>query len=239
MSKEIVFTKIIKEVSDEYFPKPSSYFLPKWYKDTSSYITNINKNVPTVPHQKNNIFDLTIKKCIPVFDALSIGYIIPTFADLLVKKDLNGNTVFFISGDGPQIEFHPIHQAPYHPSMNHMPYPKWINPWSIKTPPGYSCMFINPVHSGNKYFSILEGVVDTDKYISTVNFPFVLNDPNFEGVIPAGTPMAQIIPFKRDNWISKNGNEKDFLMSKENSKYLLSKLSNRYKSLFWQKKNYK
>jgi hypothetical protein len=57
-----------------------------------------------------------------------------------------------------------------------------------------------PAHSGNKYFTVLEGFVDTDAYSAPVNFPFVLNDIDFEGLIPAGTPMVQVIPIKRDSW---------------------------------------
>ena len=48
--------------------------------------------------------------------------------------------------------------------MNEYPYPKWINPWAIKTPAGYSVYFKPPAHNPNQWFEILEGVVDTDTY---------------------------------------------------------------------------
>jgi hypothetical protein len=32
-----------------------------------------------------------------------------------------------------------------------------------------------------------------------VNFPFFIRK-DFEGIIPAGTPIAQAIPFKRTDW---------------------------------------
>ena len=232
MSKKIIFTKVNQYVSDIYYPKPASSCLPEWYKNTPSYT-----------QEKSDINDKrqnsTIKKCVPVLDAFMSGYIITTFSDILVKKDENGNTVFLVSGNGPGVEFHPITQAPYHPSMNFQPYPKIINPWSIRTQSGHSCMFINPVHSGNKYLSILEGVVDTDKFFSNINFPFVLKDKNFEGIIPAGTPIVQIIPFKRDSWVSKRGSQKDVLLAKENFNTLLTMFFGRYKTMFWQKKSYK
>jgi hypothetical protein len=45
-------------------------------------------------------------------------------------------------------------------------------------------------------------VVDTDKHPIVINFPFVINK-DFSGIIPAGTPIIQAIPFKRDTWDSK------------------------------------
>jgi hypothetical protein len=34
-----------------------------------------------------------------------------------------------------------------------------------------------------------------------VLFPFMMKN-NFSGVVPAGTPVVQIVPFKRDDWKS-------------------------------------
>lgn len=232
MKKEIIFSKVLESVSDHYFPKPSSEVLPEWYKKTDSYM-GVKKDLG---------YDLTtnatIKKCVPVFDALTAGYIIPTYCDLWIKKTDNGQLVYLPSGD-TSIHFHPIEQAPYHPSMNYHPYPKWLNPWGIKTPPGYSSLFLQPVHGGNNFFTILEGFVDTDTYNAPVNFPFVLNDTNFEGLIPAGTPMAQVIPVKRDEWLIKQGSEKDIQNALNNRIKLTSIFYNRYKTLFWNKKTYK
>jgi hypothetical protein len=232
MSKNIIFTKVTDLVSDEFVPRPASEFLPDWYKKTDSYI-GLKKDV-----EFNSGTVSTIKRCMPVFDALTSGYIIPTYADLWVKKNHNGDTMY-ITSSPIDIEFHSISQAPYHPSMNQIPYPKWNNPWAISTPKGYSCIFMPPVHSGNTLFTILEGVVDTDKYPAPVNFPFVLNDVNFEGLIPAGTPMAQIIPFKRDEWTHSFGSEKDLLKTKDTQVRLSTRFHDRYKKIFWSKKSYR
>lgn len=232
MSKNIIFTNTKSEhVSDEYFPQPASKYLPEWYKKTQTYVGN--KKDITLNLQTNG----TVKKCMPVFDALTSGYIIPTYCDLIVRRDEAGN-IHYIPSSGIQIEFHGTEQAPYHPHMNNHSYPKWINPWSIQTPKGYSCFFIPPVHGGNEYFSILEGFVDTDKYFSPVNFPFVLKDIKFEGLIPAGTPMAQVIPVKRDSWESLIGNEKDVKKSLNTNSFLSSRFFDRYKNIFWSRKNY-
>jgi hypothetical protein len=41
----------------------------------------------------------------------------------------------------------------------------------------------------------------TEEYI---NFPFVFNEKNFSGILPAGTPLMQVIPIKKDNLLTKH-----------------------------------
>lgn len=232
-NKIIKFTKTIGSISDEYAPVPASRVIPEWFKKTKPYLNDSGKQELDSSFQPQE----SIKKCMPVFDALTAGYVIPTYHDLWVKKNDNGDIVYITSGD-VNINFHPVIQAPYHPKMNHHPYPKWDNPWAIETPKGYSCLFIPPVHGGNKYFTIVEGIVDTDMYPSPVLFPFVLNDVNFEGLIPAGTPMVQVIPIKRDEWNMEMGTDEDRFKSYEIKNKLTSVFFDRYKKFFWNRKSY-
>jgi hypothetical protein len=178
----------------------------------------------------------TIKRCMPVFDAITSGYIITLPVDVYVSIK-NGAQHFEWPALGI-IEFHPIEQAPYHPERKPHAYPKWRNYWSIKTPKGYSCLFTQPFHR-ESVFTILPGIVDTDNYTVPVNFPFVINDPNFEGLIPKGTPIAQVIPFKRDSWKMKIGSKKEILKIKNIEQRLLVKFFDKYKNLYWNKKEYK
>jgi hypothetical protein len=135
--------------------------------------------------------------------------------------------------------FHSPEQAPSHPNRNgHEVYPKWINPWSIQTPAGYSVLFTQPVHRESP-FTILDGIVDTDTYTPPVNFPFVLNDINYEGLIPAGTAVAQVIPFKRDSWEMEIGTQENILEQNKKQILLRTKFFDSYKNQFRQKKEYK
>jgi hypothetical protein len=88
-------------------------------------------------------------------------------------------------------------------------------------------------------FTILEGVVDTDQYKAPVNFPFVLNDVKWEGIIPAGTPMAQVIPFKRESWEHKIGSDKERQEQEKINRKLKTLFFNSYKRQFWSRKEYK
>jgi hypothetical protein len=248
--KNIKFTDTIG-IHEEYYPKPSSRLIPDWYKDMNSYRDNLK--IPQI----NSEWFSTIKRCMPVFDVMTSGYIITTYTDVWVKqvavipeeiefhKDLDISSfpkdVIYEWASLNPISFQSIEQAPTHPLRggHNTAYPKWINPWSIKTPPGYSTLFIPPAHR-ESIFTIMPGIVDTDKYTPPVNFPFVLNSADtFQGLIPAGTPIAQVIPFKRDDGKIEFGNENDIKEQSDALAKKRTKFFDGYKTFFRQTKEYK
>jgi hypothetical protein len=228
MRQEIIF-RPNTVIQSEYYPQPADKFIPNWYKEVESYMGSEKK--PT----GNGNTSGTIKKCMPVFDAITSGYIISLPADVFVTQK-DGAPYYEWASLG-LVDFHPVEQAPNHPANNGFVYPKWINPWAIKTPKGYSTLFVQPFHRSS-VFAILPGVVDTDTYDAPVNFPFVLNDPKFEGLVPAGTPIAQLIPIKRSNWKSTI-KEYDSNWIDRTTVRLKTKMFDSYKNQFWTKKEYK
>jgi hypothetical protein len=184
----------------------------------------------------------------PVFDVINAGYIIKTPADVYVSQkeafDELGNSIgkrpWYEWANFGLIQFHPVEQAPNHPNRNghKESYPKWINPWGIKTPPGYSVLFVQPFHR-ESVFTILPGIVDTDQYASPVNFPFVLNDINFEGLIPAGTPVAQVIPFQREEWQMEIGKQESLEEISKVTTKLRTRFFDSYKAQYRQEKIYR
>lgn len=211
-------------------PEPASAFIPDWYKDMDSYMGGDKK-----PRGDGNT-TATIKRCMPVFDAIVAGYVITLPADVYISiKD--GEQHFEWSALS-LIQWHPIEQAPNHPEKKPYAYPKWMNNWAIKTPKGYSTLFVQPMHR-ESVFTILPGIVDTDQYTAPINFPFVINDPKFEGLIPKGTPIAQVIPFKRDSWQMVMGNEEDIKQQAKVTNQLSTKFFDRYKNMFRSSKEYK
>jgi hypothetical protein len=242
----IVFTNISGQELDT--PQPASKHIPDWYKDMESHTGGAKK-----PDGRGGT-KATIKRCMPVFDAIAAGYVITLPADVYVSvqeyeakdaetgeliKDLPVKKMqHFEWSHFGLVNFHPIEQAPEHPSRNEHAYPKWINPWSIKTPKGYSTLFVQPMHRETP-FTILPGIVDTDEYFAPVNFPFVINDPGFEGLIPKGTPIAQVIPFKRDSWELQLGGDKEIREQQNVINKLQTKFFDRYKSMFRAQKEYK
>jgi hypothetical protein len=238
---DIVFTNMMG-IEEIFPPEPAFKNIPDWYKDIESYIGGEKK--PT----GNGNTTGTIKRCMPVFDVMNAGYIIKTPADVYVSQkemfDENGDSMgkrpWYEWANFNLIEFHPVEQAPNHPNRNghQEAYPKWINPWAIKTPPGYSVLFVQPFHRPSD-FTILPGIVDTDTYSAPVNFPFVLNDINFEGIIPAGTAVAQVIPFQREDWQMSIGKNEEIMETSKITTKLRTRFFDSYKTQYRQTKEYR
>lgn len=183
-SKKILFISD-KANLDILKPVPASRNVPDWYRKMSGSESRIE----------------TVKKCIPVLDALTAGYMIPLPADVTWindKKTFFTQSKFDINSDHHSSQTQDVVLPPEYDPQPH----KWVNSWYIKTPPGYSTLFIHPLNRLDLPFYSFTGVVDTDKHPLVINFPFVLRK-DFEGTIPAGTPMIQAIPFKRDDWDSR------------------------------------
>jgi hypothetical protein len=224
-------------VADRYHPYPTSSIVPEWYKKMEKHIGGKQFYEP-----KNYGTSHTVKACVPISDTLTFGYIIPLPADLFVTQvplENGGTEPYFSWADGLGVGNQTITQAEHYPAGKNVTYyPKVNNPWGIKTPKGYSCMFIPPMNNPNGFFSAIPGIVDTDTYTNPVNFPFIMDDPSFTGIIPAGTPVVQVIPFKRDNWESevKEALAKDIITVATNLK---AHIFNAYKKVFWSRKEFK
>lgn len=227
----ITFSNVLN-VPEEYNPKPATASVPDWYKNLESYLGGDKK-----PNGEGTTTG-TIKRCMPVFDAITNGYILYTYTDIWISQ--KDEMPWYEWPSFNPISWHPVEQAPNHPNRNghQQSYPKWINPWAIQTPPGYSILFTQPMHR-ESVFTILPGIVDTDQYNAPVNFPFVLNNVKYEGLIPAGTPMAQVIPFKRESWEMSIGTQEDFEKQNKTTIRLRTRFFDSYKSQFRQPKEYK
>jgi hypothetical protein len=91
---------------------------------------------------------------------------------------------------------------------------------------------------GETRFKIIDGIVDTDTYLNTIHFPFILNKRDKQFLFKKGDPMVQVIPFKREAWKMWSG----FYYEKKHSQslnLLLSEWIDRYKKFFWKKKSFK
>ena len=80
-------------------------------------------------------------------------------------------------------------------------WPKLVNPWHVKTAKGYSSLLIPPLYDADPKYHALPGIVHTD-YYHAVNAVLQINTDE-EFVIKAGTPLFQLIPFRRKDNISK------------------------------------
>jgi hypothetical protein len=233
----------------EDYPTPIKLNIPEWYKKLEH--TYLNK---------------TIKGCMPFLDTLTSGYLLKIPQDFNLKHNIDNKNEkgeefkdsfqTFALHDQSQIlhaknvnlnsgfDTHSIKQvegSPFIEKNKNLPFYKILNPWKIKTPQGYSCLFVPPLNNSDDRFSIIPGIVDTDTFPNEVNFPIIVNGdkyPVLETLIKKGTPYVQIIPFKRDSWkmIIKPRKQKEI----QNSRLFYGlKVLNIYKDKYWNKKSWK
>jgi hypothetical protein len=242
------FPKGTKESFKDIFPSPTTTNIPDWFKKL-----------------EHKIGKLTIKGCMPFLDSLTAGYVLKFPQDFEVahnvKKTEDGQLDSFFNtslkssttkGLGLNInteipDVHAIQQlgeCPFVKTNKNLPFYKILLPFTIQTPPGYSTLFTPILNNQDDRFFPIAAIVDTDKYKSYINIPIVINGDKYKTLntlFEKGTPLCQIIPFKRDNWQS------EILENKEDGWYKLmlaklkvhTKMINNYKKYIWVKKRWK
>lgn len=170
-------------------PVPAKTVLPEWFR-----------RIPPVDKSRLSATDnaLTVKRCMPFFDALATGWILPLCATVRLEIKDGGKTVD--AGwefDRTMVSNHSTHQIAGNPFEPRPPM-KFHNHWTIRTPPGWSCLFVPPLNRPQHVVEILAGIVDTDTYASEVNFPFVAKGEDGVHTLEKGMPLVQVIPFRRD-----------------------------------------
>lgn len=171
-------------------PRPAVKYFPDWFK-----------RIPPTLQGRDQFGgpSFSAKKCFPLIEAMSLGYMMPLAGDTRI---ISNNDCSEIQATNPPavktVEFHNVEQiggkgAPGFPGNP----VKWINHWVIETAPGWSTLFIPPINHFNENFTVLGGLVDTDKYPKEVNFPAVWHTRNADVGIPAGFPLIQAIPIYR------------------------------------------
>ena len=171
-------------------PVPARTVLPEWFK-----------RLPGLDREELSATNsgLTVKRCVPFLDALTIGWILPLAAAVRLEITEGGQKVTagwefdreMVSNHGPR----QTAGFPYEPR----PPMKFHNPWTIRTPNGWSCLFVPPLNRPNGVVEVFSGVVHTDWYASPVNFPFVAIAEDGVHSLPKGMPLVQVIPFARDD----------------------------------------
>jgi hypothetical protein len=247
-----MFAKLIEfQAPEEYInnnqdilPTPIKLNIPDWYKEL-----------------KHTVNQKTIKGCMPFLDSLVTGYLLKLPSDFYIEHNveidgkkatqvvcpnrLRGNLSQQINLNYEDVgEFHNSYQLGKSEMVEknkNLPFHKILNPWVIKTPPGYSCLFTPPLNNKDDRFEIISGIVDTDSFSSEINFPIIFNGdkyPTLKTTLKIGTPYVQVIPFKRDDWklkITKTNKDK----KNESEFFLMRYVLDNYKKRFWKKKSWK
>jgi hypothetical protein len=228
-------------------PQAAQNFIPDWYKSLDTHIYGETKTTvhPNILSESN----FTVKGCSSFFDALTHGYIYTLPADIQFKGLPNGKLKIEMNVDESFII--KMVDGPVDKSItNSLPVGKefyehllmWNFDFSLKTPKGYSVLFCHPLNRFELPFQTFSGVVETDEYSQSVHFPFYIKkiDDGEIIMLKKGTPIVQIMPFKREHWKIENKpfSQKlyDFVV-KQNFQ-LKSIIGRSYKIQWWKRKKY-
>jgi hypothetical protein len=217
--------KIKSEASQPYFPELTSMksHLPKWYKEVKPF----KDDVETFSNK-------TMKLCMPFLDSLTAGYAMVLAGDVVV--DLSGGLPNFTSGTENLVDMRGLDHAmpPAPPGYIGLSL-AWNTKVTLQLPKGYSALITHPLNRFDLPFITSSGIVD-DYEMSTGNVPFFIKH-GFEGVIEKGTPIAQIIPFKREDW-THEVEEGLAKRAQDNGMRSQSMVSGWYKKNIWKRKTF-
>lgn len=202
MSKNINFRARSKtEFNVQLKPYPAVKQLPDWFTNAEPYMIQHNSYSDKKVHVRDRLSNATFKKCIPLLDGMSSGYIIPLWTDVEIAIQNNFPQIYWkqqcsvFSPHGEKTK--EIVSPPGYYSQIF----KYNNCWIPQTPNGYSSLIVSPFGYSDLTFKAVPAIVDTDKSTLELVFPVWVKE-GFEGIVEKGTPMVQIIPFKRDDWNS-------------------------------------
>ncbi|UFK26330.1 hypothetical protein [Hardygib1 virus] len=177
-------------------PIPANKVLPDWYKKLGQYVSREGDGGST--NSRSQLSNSTVKRCAPFMEAMTMGWIIPLSAEVMFRAE-NGYVEYEWEFQRDMISSHSMGQVGGEMfPKNEWPILKFHNWWCMKIPDGYSALITNPLNRPGQPFTPFSGVVDLDNYFNYVNAPFMWTGGDFEGVLDAGTPIVQVIPFKRD-----------------------------------------
>jgi hypothetical protein len=187
-------------------PIPSAQGVPDWLK-----------SMPASAYSSISLREEdTVKRCPPFIDAMTSGFLILLFCDLRV--DDGGITWDNEIPAGGALEF-PRSPISFHDSSQVSGTPlfepgrfmiKFHNLWTVEAPEGYGVLFTHPFNRFDLPFTTLTGLVDCDLYSDNwVHFPAYWHNTGFRGVVPKGTPVAQCIPVKREDWMAQKSSLTD------------------------------
>jgi hypothetical protein len=236
MNKKFLITPMEEDAKYLFNISPSSEFIPEWYRKSSAQMTrtvselSINNPVAT---------NATYKKCVPFFDAMTAGYMVYLTADIEVIKKDNGLPYVMWRTERNMITEHSLEQWEGLPCPDgYYPYVyKWHNQFNIELPKNYSSLFVSPINRFDLPFLTITGIVDCDMYTGQIHFPFFIKK-DFVGIIEKGTPIAQIIPIKREYWKKEHGTYDAVKVLIHKQKFL-STIKRSYKKNWWHRKEYK
>lgn len=184
-------------------PQAAARFFPDWFKKMRpTHEVKPNNKFPFGISEKLPLSNVnaTVKRCPGIISYLSEGYVLPLWSDIVVQSRGDNLYAFGANATG-QVS---MHSRDMH--FNTMPVSdeyhknalKFINPWKVKTAPGWSVMISAPFYHFEDRFEVLPGVVDSDVY-HHIHVNTLVRKQDGDMQLSMGMPFVHIIPFQRES----------------------------------------
>ena len=232
----------VNNIVGDFPPIPLKKSIPEWYKDLDNIVPGLSFTAKGVSAQELNHTVFSIKKCVPIQDYLTSGYLLRFPSEVLISTE-SGNdrteTFHWRCKMNNVVATHSHMQCPIKIEDKRHHYIKFSGGYLIKTPPGYSCLFYQPQFFFENRFSLFSAIVDTDTYDDAIQFPGYITGKEEDFKIDAGTPLIAVFPFKRENWNSTVSTEPYNATESKMFKKIHLYFSDIYRNFFHSAKNYK
>jgi len=241
MSQKIKFVANKNWLSEKSFsaPQPSAKNIPDWYISADRFAKTTDGN-HHVDQDGGKV--LTWKACPAIYDVLTSGYVYKTPCDIEFFLDTDGN-ILAKALDSRHSDFIQIRSSmpQFHSPMGyHKNHFAWSPDWAVDVPKGYSVLYSQPYNRYDLPFLTTNGIVDNDKVNLPGTMPFFISK-DWLGILPAGTPYAQMMPFKREDWESEHilqSAASVIIKNIENSAKYRIPNGGVYLNNVWEKRNY-
>ncbi len=184
-------------------PVPARDTLPDWLRRMPGH-------APSDMHEGASI--RTVKHCPPFVDAMMQGFVMTLPCEVRVA---DGALSWSWDLPRPATAAHPRAPMSFHAAAQVSGTPfarddqlvvKFNAFWTIRLEPGWSLLVTHPINRDDLPFRLLGGLVDADRFHEVgILFPAVWLDPEYEGVLPRGMPVAQCIPVRREALVLETG----------------------------------
>lgn len=180
-----------------FLPRPvaARRALPDWLRDMPAHSASLMHG-----HDVR-----TVKQCPPFIDAMSAGFLIllpcdVTFSGGAFSWNWNIPAPTTPGHASAPVNFHAAAQVAGTPfAQGEENLIKFTSFWTIQLPEGWSLLAGHPFNRDDLPFRTLTGLVDADTFHQVgVLFPARWRDAGKDCALPAGTPIAQCLPVRRE-----------------------------------------
>lgn len=228
-------------------PSPVSKANMKWWNSIEQrYSPELGIGNEPSAWVRNNRVGGSARTCPAISDAITHGYVLYSGTDVYfdttvdpvraqrtlgVPTDQDGNEILYRNDlwQTKDVLFTPTGFNPQTFKLDPM--------FGIRTEKGYSVLITSIFYRDDLPWRFMDSIIDTDTFplYDHVSF-WIKND--FSGVVKQGTPMFQVIPFKREGF-DMEITPLDEFSRVSHSHAVYSTFTQGYKKHFWNRKKFK